>query len=312
MPKEGRRNLRHISGERFVNIDIKTCHPHLLLPLFSDLAERASFYQDLTLDLYNIINRHCDRDSVKRRTCQYLMQTNRKAEWLKDTDVHHYFYAKFPIFWQERLSENTGLAKYLQGEESEIVTRELVEYAKANGLFIITMHDGLLTLARDKDALMQKLKELLKEHTGYSVGVEERKLAVEHDARQNTETKIGSTTTTWIGDILEERAIIYAQKHRILPSFDADGKIIKSEKPTLHEKPTLYEKVEKDWRDFVRRFCIAAPKKLVPKVRGKGMKSVVDWDNISRGNKDTFRKARRLHQDGLEKCAAMIKVARYE
>jgi hypothetical protein len=47
--------------------------------------------------------------------------------------------------------------------------------------FVVTMHDGCLTLERYKTAIMNKLKELLKVHTGYSVGVEEKKSLLSSD-----------------------------------------------------------------------------------------------------------------------------------
>lgn len=173
-PRESRVNLRHSSGESLVDIDVKTCHPHLLLPLFSDPEEKQSFYADLQGDLYTRINPEDDRASVKRRVCQYLMAKNREAEWLTGTDVHSYFTKNFPIFWKEKLSQDSGLAFYLQGEESQIVTRELVAYCQANHYFIVTMHDGCLTRQCFKDAIMDELKRLLREHTGYAVGVEEK------------------------------------------------------------------------------------------------------------------------------------------
>ena len=173
-PKESRCNLRHVSGESFVDVDIKTCHPHLLLPLFTDPTEREAFYKDLQGDVYKQINPGADRDLVKRRVCQYLMAKNRSAEWLQNTDVHSYFTENYPIFWKAKLSKDNGLAWYLQGEESQIVTRELVAFCKSNHYFIIPMHDGCLTLAEHKDAIMSELKRLLREHTGYAVGVEEK------------------------------------------------------------------------------------------------------------------------------------------
>jgi hypothetical protein len=174
MPKEGRVNLRHSNGESFVDVDIKSCHPHLLLPLFTDSAERAAFYKDLQGDIYRTINPSADRDTVKKRTCQYLMAKNRSAEWLEGTDVHSYFTKNYPIFWKEKLSVDNGMAWHLQGLESQIVTHELVAFCKANRYYIIPMHDGCLTLAEHKDAIMGELKRLLREHTGYAVGVEEK------------------------------------------------------------------------------------------------------------------------------------------
>jgi hypothetical protein len=91
MPKEGRINLRHSSGEPLVDIDVKTCHPHLLLPLFSDKNEQANFYNNLQGDIYTLINPHDDRDKVKARFSQYIGQKNRDAEWLANTDVHSFF-----------------------------------------------------------------------------------------------------------------------------------------------------------------------------------------------------------------------------
>ena len=175
-PKESRINLRHSNGEAFVDVDIKTCHPHLLLPLFTDAKEREAFYKDLQGDIYRRINPSAERDSVKRRVCQYLMAKNRQAEWLQGTDVHSYFSSNYPIFWREKLATDNGLAWYLQGEESQIVTRELVAYCKSNKYFIVPMHDGCLTLAEHKDAIMSEIKRLLREHTGYAVGVEEKQI----------------------------------------------------------------------------------------------------------------------------------------
>lgn len=177
-PKEGRENLRHVSGERFVDIDIKTCHPHLLLPLFNDSKERDLFYADLQNDLYTLINPQCKRDNVKRRVSQYLMTKKRDCQWLLDTDVHEFFVSRYPNFVHETLNKTSNLASHLQGQESDIITRELVQYCMENKLFIITMHDGCLTREKDKHLIMDKLKELLEKRTGYKVSVEEKTTVV--------------------------------------------------------------------------------------------------------------------------------------
>lgn len=88
----------------------------------------------------------------------------------------------YPIFWQENLSKDNGLAWYLQGEESQIVTRELVAFCMVHKYFIVPMHDGCLTLERYKTAIIDELKRLLREHTGYAVGVEEKKNISTHKA----------------------------------------------------------------------------------------------------------------------------------
>ena len=171
-------NIRHSNGERFVDVDIKTCFPHLMLPLFTDPKEKKAFYADLQKDVYRLITPTADRDAVKKCFAQYVGEKNRNAEWLANTDVHSYFTKNFPIFWKEHLSptSNKKLAMYLQGVESQIVTRELVQFCMINKYFIITMHDGCLTLERYKDAIMGELKRLLREHTGFAVGVEEKQL----------------------------------------------------------------------------------------------------------------------------------------
>lgn len=212
MPKEARVNLRHSNGESFVDVDIKTCHPHLLLPLFTDPKEREAFYHDLQGDIYRKINPCAKRDSVKKRVCQYLMAKNRQAEWLTNTDVHAYFTRKYPIFYKEKLSTDNGLAWYLQGEESQIVTRDLVAYCKANQYFIIPMHDGCLTLERYKRAIMDELKRLLREHTGYVVGVEEKKKMVQN-APSSTAEKLAN-------DDIEKDSTKLGLSKRDRPAFD--------------------------------------------------------------------------------------------
>jgi hypothetical protein len=102
MPREGRVNLKHSNGESFVDVDIKTCHPHLLLPLFSNISEQKAFYRDLQGDIYRKINPTADRDKVKARFSQYVGCKNRDAEWLAGTDVHSYFTNNYPIFWKEK------------------------------------------------------------------------------------------------------------------------------------------------------------------------------------------------------------------
>lgn len=172
MPKGARQNLYHSSGIRFVEIDIKTCHPHLLLNKFSNQDEKDRFYHDLRNDLYErFIDIKNDRKKIKKRMSQFLMSKNRDLQWIRESCFYYYFSANFPIFTAEILNKDNNLAMYLQGRESDIVTRKLALYCAENNLFLITCHDGGMTLPDHKNEVVRILKTLLKEETGYCVEV---------------------------------------------------------------------------------------------------------------------------------------------
>lgn len=171
MERIGRGNLVHKSGESFLDIDVKSCHFYLMLPLFSDKKEKERFKRDLEGDIYKVIHGDFpdeDRDEVKRKTIQVITCKDRNLPWIQNTPTGKYFQS-FPVFYKEHLSKVSTLAFQLQQTESKIVTQDLVIHAKNSKCFIKTMHDGFLCLPKDKENLCNKLSDLLFSHCGCMV-----------------------------------------------------------------------------------------------------------------------------------------------
>lgn len=155
--------------------DIKSCHPVLLLPLFSDPWEWARFAVVLKNDVYttirDVLGIVADRDEMK---IQFVICTNSIDKYVTSSRglVYRFFQEHFPIFTREVLDLRSDLAAYLQQQESEIMVQALGRFCLERNFFWIPCHDGWLGTEDGEAEMVKKVGEEFWKATGYAVQVE--------------------------------------------------------------------------------------------------------------------------------------------
>jgi hypothetical protein len=182
MPKEGRANLRLAdSSDELFEYDVKSCHPVLMLGLFTDSTERQRFAQLLDVDVYDgvaaVMNRPLCRDEVKQDFQEAVNTSDRRLETLKRKWVYRFFQQEFPEFTKQVLDTRSDLALALQNQEADLMVDQLGQWCRANGLFWIPCHDGWLSTASTERQISTKVRELFQAKVGYSVAVAKVELA---------------------------------------------------------------------------------------------------------------------------------------
>lgn len=176
MAKEGRANLRlNDSTAPLFEYDVKSCHPVLLLALFTDDEEKRRYGQLLDVDAYDgvaaVMQKELPRDDVKEDFMEALNSSNRAAASLQRKWVYRFFRQEFPIFTREVLDVRSDLAIYCQNLEADLLVEELGGFCSQRGLFWIPCHDGWMTTADHEIEIAEKVREIIWNKVGYSVAV---------------------------------------------------------------------------------------------------------------------------------------------
>lgn len=182
MPKEGRANLRLAdSADELFEYDVKTCHPVLMLGLFTDTTERQRYGQLLDVDVYDgvaaVMDKALSRDEVKEDFQEAINTSDRRLATLERKWVYRFFEQEFPIFTQQVLNTRSDLALELQNQEAGLMVDQLGQFCKSNGLFWVPCHDGWLSTASTEQQISTKVRELFFAKIGYSVAVAKVDLA---------------------------------------------------------------------------------------------------------------------------------------
>lgn len=179
MPRVGRRHLRlKDSTEQLFDYDIRSCHPVLLLPRFSDGFERVEFEEMLRCGLYEVIRAttmpRTPRDEVKGLLMATLNEQDRKkaSKW----KVFRFFQRFFPAFTKEVLKQETGLAASLQRAEAEIMVDSLGQFCSENGLFWVPCHDGWLGMEDSEEKIVAEVLRRFQEKTSFWVTITKKGL----------------------------------------------------------------------------------------------------------------------------------------
>lgn len=176
MAKEGRANLRLTdSTAPLFEYDVKSCHPVVLLTLFTDEEEKRRYAQLLDVDVYDgvaaVMRKELPRDDVKEDFMEALNSSNRAAASLQRKWVYRFFRQEFPIFTRQVLDVRSDLAIYCQNLEADLLVEELGEFCSERGLFWIPCHDGWMTTADHEIEIAEKVREIIWNKVGYSVAV---------------------------------------------------------------------------------------------------------------------------------------------
>jgi hypothetical protein len=182
MPKEGRANLRLAdSVDELFEYDVKSCHPVLMLGLFTDNTERGRFAQLLDVDVYDgvaaVMDKALSRDEVKEDFLVAINTSDRRLATLERKWVYRFFEQEFPCFTREVLDVRSDLAIALQNQEADVMVDQLGQWCLANSLFWVPCHDGWLSTASTEQQISTKVRELFFSKVGYSVAVAKVELA---------------------------------------------------------------------------------------------------------------------------------------
>ncbi len=181
MPKVGRANLQLAdSTEQLFEYDVKSCHPVLMLNLFTDSAERRSYSQLLEADVYDgaaaVMQKALTRDEVKQDFMEAINRSERDLGVLEKKWVYQFFRQKFPIFTEQVLNVRTDLALFFQNEEAKLMVDELGRFCQANDYFWIPCHDGWMGTAQHEQKIVGKVHELFHAYCGFWVAVSKLEL----------------------------------------------------------------------------------------------------------------------------------------
>lgn len=176
MPKEGRANLKLLnSTEPLFEYDVKSCHPVLLLNLFTDPAEHQRYSDLLDVDVYDgaaaAMGMEWERAEVKDIFMPALTSESRNPASLRRNWVFKFYEKHFPIFTKEVLLVRSDLAAYLQQLESRLMVDALGTFCKQHELFWIPCHDGWMSTVSTEQQIVSKVQDLFQNELGYTVGI---------------------------------------------------------------------------------------------------------------------------------------------
>jgi len=160
MPKEGRCNLEY--HRRLVEYDVQTCHPVLLLSLFSDADERKTYADMLVSDIYKRIGEDMGvstRQQVKHDFQRIVNTGQKRLGWMLEQYPFKFYVYHFPKF-AKVLHQRTDLANFLQNFEARLMVQVLGNYCRSNGLFWIPMHDGFMSTQHDGELISAFAREV--------------------------------------------------------------------------------------------------------------------------------------------------------
>jgi len=166
MPKEGRCNLRY--DYPLMEYDVRTCHPLLMLKLFTNPVERTKYAAMLSGDIYTTIGREMGyaRKRVKEDFQKVVNIGHKTPDWMAKQYVFQFYHEHFPAFAVEVLFHRKDLAQYLQDLEATLMVQRLGSFCREHGLFWIPMHDGFIARADQGGAISERAKVIIQAEVG--------------------------------------------------------------------------------------------------------------------------------------------------
>ena len=170
MPKEGRCNLSYCCCP-MVEYDVRTCHPFLMLKLFTNPDERTRYAQMLSGDIYSTIGREMridDRKQVKDDFQRVVNIGHKTADWMSKQYVFQFYQNHFPTFANQVLYHRTDLASHLQNFEAILMVQKLGAFCREQNLFWVPMHDGFIARIDQGNAISGQALKLIEEAVGFA------------------------------------------------------------------------------------------------------------------------------------------------
>jgi hypothetical protein len=167
MPKEGRCNLTYWC--QLAEYDVKTCHPFLMLSLFTDPNERAEYAAMLARDIYSVIAKEMGiehRKQVKADFQRVVNISHKTADWMAKQYVFQFYYEHFPIFAVNVLFKRKDLAACLQNFEASLMVHKLGMFCRERNLFWIPMHDGFIARQDQGTVIESEAKRIIRDAIG--------------------------------------------------------------------------------------------------------------------------------------------------
>jgi hypothetical protein len=179
MPRELRENLAHRSGRRLGEGDIKCCHPFFLVKYCG--PEERERYIKFVEEPYNKLIKDLGISYTPAQLARYKKgkpKTTRdavKIDFLKFLNgcvknyVYHHYAAHFPILTAWIMKQGRkGMAKTLQGMESEIMIGKVRPECNRRGLATGPHHDGWMGFEDEAAEVAQIVIKEVKEAVGYA------------------------------------------------------------------------------------------------------------------------------------------------
>ncbi|HEY5749340.1 MAG TPA: hypothetical protein VIU12_24905, partial [Chryseolinea sp.] len=157
MCKELRRIIRFKeTGERLVELDVKTAQPMFLIGLYPDMhcPEAMEYRESLKRDIYTMMGPDILRKTSKKHFGIYAFG-KQNLKWGQN------FAREFPILAAEIAKakmDDVNLSVKLQNQEADVILGNLCECARQHGLFLLTVHDAVAVLEKDVEVFTDLLK----------------------------------------------------------------------------------------------------------------------------------------------------------
>ena len=167
MPREGRCNLTYHCP--LAEYDVRTCHPFLMLSLFTVPAERSLYAEMLKGDIYRRIKDEMgidDREQVKDDFQRVVNFGHKTPDWMAKQYVFQFYHAHFPHFAEQVLFARNDLARHLQNYEAALMVQKLGRYCLEKSLFWIPMHDGYISSLHTGQAIAAQASNIIEEAVG--------------------------------------------------------------------------------------------------------------------------------------------------
>jgi len=167
MPREGRCNLTYSCP--IADYDVRTCHPLLMLKLFTDPSEHMKYAAMVSGDIYTTIGREMGidgRERVKQDFQRVVNIGHKTADWMARQYVFQFYHGHFPRFAEQVLFQRKDLAQYLQNLEARLMVERLGTFCREHGLFWVPMHDGFVARMDQGDAISGRASAIIKAEVG--------------------------------------------------------------------------------------------------------------------------------------------------
>jgi hypothetical protein len=160
-----------INGEKLVNIDAKSFHPHLIASFITDKIQREKYLGILKRGFYEeFVDKNHSRDKIKVLLQKWL--SGRPTKDPKVLEIGRWYEDNFPdvaLKMKELKKRKTTFQMCLQQIESSIFVAEV--FMKAD-FWCLPMHDGLCVLQKDVDAACEFIGRACESRLGYRIPLE--------------------------------------------------------------------------------------------------------------------------------------------
>jgi len=154
------------NGERMAEVDVKQCHPVLILTLCDGVpAEELERYNSvLEGDIYSLSS--SPRELAKKEALRFF-----NGKYKRRNDFGEAFKREFPAIANKIRGFEGSVGRYLQNLEAEICIYGVIDKLRALGIVAISIHDAFLVPESRAEETAKVIKESFLEAIGFNVRV---------------------------------------------------------------------------------------------------------------------------------------------